>query len=107
MALDLVLRQARRPDAVALADIGIADGRIVDIAQRISADARAEDVDGRLVIAGFVAPPPLCIARRRAPTNAQTLLLAGIAQSVGAARIECAARARAQPAGAAPIGPNA
>jgi hypothetical protein len=45
MALDLVLRQARRPDAEALADIGIADGRIVDIAQRISADARAEDVD--------------------------------------------------------------
>jgi cytosine/creatinine deaminase len=55
MALDLLLRQARRSeDTETLVDIAIADGRIVEIAQRISADAPAEDVDGRLVIAGFV-----------------------------------------------------
>ena len=46
MALDLLLRQARRTeDAETLVDIAIADGRIVEIAQRISADAPAEDVD--------------------------------------------------------------
>ena len=55
MALDLLLRQARRTeDNETLVDIAIADGRIVEIARRISADAPAEDVDGRLVIAGFV-----------------------------------------------------
>ena len=55
MALDLLLRQARRAeDTETLVDIAIAEGRIVEIARRISADAPAEDVDGRLVIAGFV-----------------------------------------------------
>jgi cytosine deaminase len=55
MALDLLVRQARRAeDRQSLVDIAIADGRIVDIAQRISADAPAEDVEGRLVIPGFV-----------------------------------------------------
>ena len=55
MALDLLLRQARRTeDNETLVDIAIADGRVVEIAQRISADAPVEDVDGRLVIAGFV-----------------------------------------------------
>ena len=55
MALDLLLRQARRADdGQALVDIAVADGRIVEIAQQITADAPAEDVDGRLVIAGFV-----------------------------------------------------
>jgi cytosine deaminase len=56
--LDLVLRQGRlaggergeeRP-----VDIGIADGRIVEIAQAITTDAPEERLDGRLVIAGFV-----------------------------------------------------
>jgi len=32
----------------------------VQIAQRISSDAPAKDVDGRLVIAGFVAHPRMC-----------------------------------------------
>ena len=55
MALDLLLRQGRRAeDKETLVDIAIADGRIVEIAQRIVAEAPAEDVDGRLVIAGFV-----------------------------------------------------
>jgi cytosine deaminase len=55
MALDLLLRRARRAeDGQALVDIAVADGRIVEIAQQITADTPAEDVDGRLVIAGFV-----------------------------------------------------
>src|SRR6266403_274800 len=55
MALDLLLRRARRAeDGQALVDIAVADGRIVEIAQRITAEAPAEDLDGRLVIAGFV-----------------------------------------------------
>jgi dihydroorotase-like cyclic amidohydrolase len=49
MALGLLLRQPRRTeDTETLVDIAIAAGRIVEIAQRISADAPAEDVDGRL-----------------------------------------------------------
>jgi cytosine deaminase len=55
MALDLLLRQGRRAeDNETLVDIAIAGGRIVEIAQRIVAEAPAEDIDGRLVIAGFV-----------------------------------------------------
>jgi cytosine deaminase len=55
MALDLLLRQGRRTGRDdALVDIAIADGRIVEIADRIVADAPAEQLDGRLVIAGFV-----------------------------------------------------
>ena len=55
MPLDLVLRQARLVDrGEALFDIGIADGRIVEIADRIAADAPDERLDGRLVVPGFV-----------------------------------------------------
>lgn len=55
MLLDLILRQARLAEAGKdLVDIGIAAGRIVEIAPRIAADASAEELDGRLVIAGFV-----------------------------------------------------
>jgi cytosine deaminase len=55
MAVDLILRNAcvgTRKSRVA--DIAIADGRIVDIASRIDADGREEDLGGRLVVAGFV-----------------------------------------------------
>jgi cytosine/creatinine deaminase len=55
MAADLILRGARiagREDAPV--DIAIADGKIADIASRISSDAPAEDLDGRLVLPGFV-----------------------------------------------------
>jgi len=42
MAVDLVLRQARRAEAKEpLVDIAIADGRIVEIAEHIAADAPA------------------------------------------------------------------
>jgi cytosine/creatinine deaminase len=55
MPLDLVLRQARLVDRdEALFDIAIAGGRIVDIADRIAADAPDERLDGRLVVPGFV-----------------------------------------------------
>jgi cytosine/creatinine deaminase len=55
MALDLVLRQARLTEAKEpLVDIAISDGRIADIGEHITADAPAEELDGRLVIAGFV-----------------------------------------------------
>jgi cytosine deaminase len=55
MALDLLLRQARRAeDKETLVDIAVAGGRVVEIAGHIVADAPAEQLDGRLVLAGFV-----------------------------------------------------
>jgi cytosine/creatinine deaminase len=55
MPVDLVLWQARRAEAKEpLADIDIAGGHIVNITQPIVADAPAEELDGRLVIAGFI-----------------------------------------------------
>jgi cytosine/creatinine deaminase len=58
MPLDLVLRQGRLAGGERgeerLVDIGIANGRIVEIAQAIATDAPEERLDGRLVIAGFV-----------------------------------------------------
>jgi hypothetical protein len=55
MALDLLLRQGRRAEDEALVDIAIADRRIVEIAERIVADAPAKELAGRLLIAGFIA----------------------------------------------------
>src|SRR3982074_589586 len=55
MPLDLVLRQGRLTGSdEAPVDIGVADGRIVDIAPHIVADAPEEQLDGPLVIPGFV-----------------------------------------------------
>jgi cytosine deaminase len=55
VALDLILRQGRLPTGEpALVDIGIVDGRIVEIAPGIDADGPEERLDGRLLIAGFV-----------------------------------------------------
>ena len=55
MALDFVLRNAciagQEPRRV---DIGVAGGRVVEIASRIDTDAAGEDIDGRLVVPGFV-----------------------------------------------------
>ena len=55
MPLDLVIRNARigGRDGAPF-DIGIAGGRIADVALAISSDAPVEDVGGRLVIPGFV-----------------------------------------------------
>ena len=55
MPLDLVLRQGRLTGSdESPVDIGVADGRIVDIAPHIVADAPEQQLDGRLVIPGFV-----------------------------------------------------
>src|SRR4051794_18867615 len=55
MPLDLVLRQGRLAGSEqAPLDIGIANGRIAEIAAHIAAEAPEERLDGRLVIAGFV-----------------------------------------------------
>jgi cytosine/creatinine deaminase len=55
MPLDLVLRQGRLTGSEKQpVDIGVADGRIVDIAPHIVADAPEQQLDGRLVIPGFV-----------------------------------------------------
>ena len=55
MSLDLILRQGRLTGSdPALVDIGVSAGRIVEIAARLDADAAEEQLDGRLVIAGFV-----------------------------------------------------
>ena len=54
-ALDLVLRQARIAGGdSASVDIGIRGGVIAAIASRIEAKAPEEQLDGRLVVAGFV-----------------------------------------------------
>src|SRR4249920_163934 len=54
MPLDLVLRNARiHGRGSATFDIGIAGGTIVEIG-KITTDAPAENVDSRLVTAGFV-----------------------------------------------------
>ena len=58
MALDLVLRNVRLPDArpdQPTTDIGVQDGRIVALARDLQGDAREEvQGRGRLVCAGFV-----------------------------------------------------
>jgi cytosine/creatinine deaminase len=53
--LDLVLRQARIAGQTgAPCDIGVAGGRIAAIEPRIDSDATQEQLDGRLVVGGFV-----------------------------------------------------
>ena len=55
MPLDLLLRGARiAGQGDTPLDIGIAAGRIAEIAPRIEADAPAEALEGRLVLPGFV-----------------------------------------------------
>ena len=52
--LDLVLRNARIAGRDGVFDIGVANGRIAEIAARIATDAGAIDAGGRLVTPGFV-----------------------------------------------------
>jgi cytosine/creatinine deaminase len=55
MALDFILRRARvGAGERGIVDVGVAEGRIVEIASHIAADAPGEDVAGRLVVGGFV-----------------------------------------------------
>lgn len=53
--MDLILRNARRPDdAETLVDIGIDNGRIAAIGPQLAAEGEQIDVAGRLVSPGFV-----------------------------------------------------
>jgi cytosine/creatinine deaminase len=54
--VDLVLRNARITDgdATSLVDVGIHDGRIAQLGTRLPAATEDVDVDGRLVVPGFV-----------------------------------------------------
>jgi cytosine/creatinine deaminase len=55
MALDLILRNARIAGREGEAiDIGIAEGRIAELAPNIASEARGEALDGRLVVSGLV-----------------------------------------------------
>jgi cytosine/creatinine deaminase len=53
--LDLLLRRTRLLDRVGLWDVGVADGRIAQVAERIDApSADVIDLDGRLLLRAFV-----------------------------------------------------
>jgi len=54
--MDLVLRNVRLVDgdAVVIADIGVADGRIAAVEQGLNADAQEMDLEGRFAVGGFV-----------------------------------------------------
>ena len=54
--MDLVLRNVGLVDgdAVVIADIGIADGRIAAVEPGLKADAEEMDLEGRFAVAGFV-----------------------------------------------------
>jgi cytosine deaminase len=55
--MDLILRSGRIEDREGLFDIGLAGGRIAEVAPAIEAEAELEiDVDGRLVSPAFVEP---------------------------------------------------
>src|SRR5258708_12025227 len=53
-AFDLIFRRAATLSSDTPVDIGVSDGRIVAIASRLESQAREIDVDGRLVLPGFV-----------------------------------------------------
>lgn len=52
--MDLIVRNARLPDATGTVDLGIAGGRIVAIEPGLNAEGEVLDVAGRLVSPGFV-----------------------------------------------------
>ncbi len=54
--MDLVLRNVRLVDgdAIVIADIGVADGRIAAVEPGLNADAEEMDLEGRFAVAGFV-----------------------------------------------------
>ena len=52
--MDWILRNAILGDGVRPVDIGVAQGRIAAIAQRLTDDAETFDANGRLVVPGFV-----------------------------------------------------
>lgn len=54
MSLDKIISRARVPGHAGLVDIGIAEGRVADIAPVIVSDALRDDVGGRLICGGLV-----------------------------------------------------
>ena len=54
MAFDLILRNARIAHCAEGLDIGIAGGRIAALAPDLAGDAPQQQLDGRLVLGGFV-----------------------------------------------------
>jgi cytosine/creatinine deaminase len=54
MGLDLILRNARIAGHGEALDIGIAGGRIAALAPNLVGEALEQQLDGRLVLAGFV-----------------------------------------------------
>ena len=53
-AFDLIFRRAATPAFATPVDIGVSAGRIAAIAPRLASEAREIDLDGRLVLPGFV-----------------------------------------------------
>src|SRR6187399_1724200 len=53
-AFDLIFRRAVTPAFATPVDIGVSAGRIAAIAPRLQSDAREIDLDGKLVLPGFV-----------------------------------------------------
>src|SRR3982074_2577505 len=53
-AFDLIFRRAVTPSSAIPVDIGVSDGRIAAIAPRLDSEAPEINVDGKLVLAGFV-----------------------------------------------------
>src|SRR3981189_275725 len=53
-AFDLIFRRAVTPSSAIPVDIGVSDGRIAAIAPRLDSESSEIDVDGRLVLPGFV-----------------------------------------------------
>src|SRR3981081_3609000 len=53
-AFDLIFRRAVTPSSAIPVDIGVLDGRIAAIAPRLDSESCEIDVDGKLVLPGFV-----------------------------------------------------
>src|SRR3979411_1513048 len=53
-AFDLIFRRAVTPSSAIPVDIGVSDGRIAAIAPRLDSESCEIDVDGKLVLPGFV-----------------------------------------------------
>jgi len=53
-AFDLIFRRAVTPSSAIPVDIGVSDGRIAAIAPRLDSESSEINVDGRLVLPGFV-----------------------------------------------------
>jgi cytosine deaminase len=73
MSLDILIKNVALPDTEGLRDIGIAEGRFVDIQRDLSLPAALTlDADGRMAVPGFVEPHihlDKALISERAPVN--------------------------------------